>query len=231
MGMARKAISWLVAFALTVALFASPALAATYGYVNTKGYVRMHSGPAGSDPTTASVRGGTKVEILSASGSWVHVKLTTTGADGYIYKEYITKNKSSADTSASSAKLGFTGSTCTLKVGSSTLRTAASSSSGGVAKLVKGAEMAITGSTSLYYRVKVIRTGKKGYILKSAVKLGISARMRGKAYLRTSASTSAAAIRTVPKGASVVIYKASTGWSKVKYGSSTGYINNSYLKP
>ncbi|NLG25688.1 MAG: SH3 domain-containing protein [Clostridiales bacterium] len=227
--MTRRIVSWMVALMLAAALFAAPALAATYGYVTSSGYVRLRSGP-GDYPTVASVKAGSRVEMLGMKGNWYRVRLVGNNPYvGYIYKDYVRK-AAAAQSTAAKPVLGYTGATCTVRVASTALRKGVAASAGSIATLRKGAELAIAGSSGKYYKARDIHTGKKGYVLKTAVKAGASATMKGKAYMRTGGSTSARVLRTLPKGARLVVYKVNASWSKVRYGGKEGYVHNAYLR-
>ena len=128
------------------------------------------------------------------------------------------------------------------------MRKTASSSSSRIAKLNKGASVAILGTSGTYYKVSY--NNQEGYVSAQYVQLsstGSSTNTNtntntaaigtgittGNINFRTGPSTSYSKVSgcsKVPKGAAVEILATSGSWYQVRYNGYTGYLSSEYVK-
>jgi uncharacterized protein YgiM (DUF1202 family) len=170
---------------------------------------------------------GTKVTVLGKSGdNWYYVQ-TPSGQKGYVAAGYFS---TSSSTSSSS------GTTKTTAVAVN-MRSSAKVTDGNIILTVPaGRTVTVLSSSGNWYKVRY--NGKTGYMKSgyftdetsssSYVTEKVSANLR----LRSSTSTSSSSniITTIPKGASVKVYKeVSGGWYYVSYGSRKGYVKAGYF--
>ena len=169
---------------------------------------------------------GTKVTVLGKSGdNWYYVE-TSSGRKGYVAAGYLSSSSSSSSSG--------TNKTTAVAVN---LRSSAKVADGNIILTVPaGRTVTVLGSTGNWYKVRYNgRTGymKSGYFTdetssSSYVTEKTSANLR----LRSTTSTSSSSniITTIPKGASVKVYKeVSGGWYYVAYGSRKGYVKSGYF--
>jgi uncharacterized protein YgiM (DUF1202 family) len=171
---------------------------------------------------------GTKVTVLGKSGdNWYYVQ-TPSGQKGYVAAGYFSTSSSSSDSSSGTTK------TTAVAVN---LRSSAKVTDGNIILTVPaGRTVTVLSSSGNWYKVRY--NGKTGYMKSgyftdetsssSYVTEKTSANLR----LRSSKSTSSSSniITTIPKGASVKVYKeVSGGWYYVSYGSRKGYVKAGYF--
>jgi uncharacterized protein YgiM (DUF1202 family) len=171
---------------------------------------------------------GTKVTVLGKSGdSWYYVQ-TPSGQKGYVAAGYFTTSSSSSSSSSGTTK------TTTVAVN---LRSSAKVTDGNIILTVPaGRTVTVLSSSGNWYKVRY--NGKTGYMKSgyftdettssSYVTEKTSANLR----LRSTTSTSSSSniITTIPKGASVKVYKeVAGGWYYVSYGSKKGYVKAGYF--
>ena len=112
---------------------------------------------------------GTKVTIDGVSGEWY--KVTADGFTGYVYKEYITTNKTSYSTSSTSSTSTTSSTTTTTRYGivsnlnsgyTLDFRTAPNTSSEVIGSLSNGTAVNILGETNGWYYIEY--NGETGYV-------------------------------------------------------------------
>ena len=194
-------------------------------YVTVNLHLRSSAKITSSNIITTLAK-GTKVTVLGKSGdNWYYVE-TSSGRKGYVAAGYLS--------SSSSSPSSGTNKTTAVAVN---LRSSAKVADGNIILTVPaGRTVTVLGSTGNWYKVRYNgRTGymKSGYFTdetssSSYVTEKTSANLR----LRSTTSTSSSSniITTIPKGASVKVYKeVSGGWYYVAYGSRKGYVKSGYF--
>ena len=116
-------------------------------------YVRMRSGPSTSYSILGSYNQGTSMTVTGASGDWY--KVSYNGAEGYVYKTYLTLSSGDDFT--------VTDQTATEAVvtGAVHMRTGPDTSYTSMRVLGAGAKVTITGSSGKWYRISY--NGAEGY--------------------------------------------------------------------
>lgn len=194
-------------------------------YVTVNLHLRSSAKITSSNIITTLAK-GTKVTVLGKSGdNWYYVE-TSSGRKGYVAAGYLSSSSSSSSSG--------TNKTTAVAVN---LRSSAKVADGNIILTVPaGRTVTVLGSTGNWYKVRYNgRTGymKSGYFTdetssSSYVTEKTSANLR----LRSTTSTSSSSniITTIPKGASVKVYKeVSGGWYYVAYGSRKGYVKAGYF--
>ena len=194
-------------------------------YVTVNLHLRSSAKITSSNIITTLAK-GTKVTVLGKSGdNWYYVE-TSSGRKGYVAAGYLSSSSSSSSSG--------TNKTTAVAVN---LRSSAKVTDGNIILTVPaGRTVTVLGSTGNWYKVRYNgRTGymKSGYFTdetssSSYVTEKTSANLR----LRSTTSTSSSSniITTIPKGASVKVYKeVSGGWYYVAYGSRKGYVKAGYF--
>ena len=194
-------------------------------YVTVNLHLRSSAKITSSNIITTLAK-GTKVTVLGKSGdNWYYVE-TSSGRKGYVAAGYLSSSSSSSSSG--------TNKTTAVAVN---LRSSAKVANGNIILTVPaGRTVTVVGSTGNWYKVRYNgRTGymKSGYFTdetssSSYVTEKTSANLR----LRSTTSTSSSSniITTIPKGASVKVYKeVSGGWYYVAYGSRKGYVKAGYF--
>ena len=194
-------------------------------YVTVNLHLRSSAKITSSNIITTLAK-GTKVTVIGKSGdNWYYVE-TSSGRKGYVAAGYLSSSSSSSSSG--------TNKTTAVAVN---LRSSAKVADGNIILTVPaGRTVTVLGSTGNWYKVRYNgRTGymKSGYFTdetssSSYVTEKTSANLR----LRSTTSTSSSSniITTIPKGASVKVYKeVSGGWYYVAYGSRKGYVKSGYF--
>lgn len=199
---------------------------------------------------------GTKVTVTTTlSNGWA--KVSYNGKTGYVNAKYLTKL--TTNTTASTPKtVATTTNTDTSKISyvyanSLTLREGASVNFKALDYLVKNTKLQIVSYSGDWVKVKVLSTGKTGYVNGNYITKPVSSETvkvsntnvsnttstastavtkfvtsSDGLNLRSSASASSTKLANIPYGTQVSVTSTSNGWGKVTYNSKTGYINLSY---
>ncbi len=210
------------------------------GTINAS-YVRLRSGASTSSGILATLQKGASMTVKGSSGDWYSVSYN--GTDGYVYKQYLTVEGESSSSSSSSSQTG------TINANYVRLRSGASTASGILATLNKGASMTVTGSSGDWYAVTY--NGTDGYVYKQYLTVGSgssssssnnsditveavsedSGTIRGYyVRVRTGPSTSSSIITSLNTGAKLDVTGITGDWYQVKYNGQTGYVYKSYLQ-
>ena len=142
---------------------------------------------------------------------------------------------------AMAASYPFTG---VIKDDTNMRSTASSYASNIIRRIPEGDYVTVTGETGNFYRVTY--DGKTGYVFKQyveetsqTVNTGTGLTATGYPYttistdsvnLRKTASTSAARLTTIPKGATITVHKLSGSWANVTYSGKTGWVVKDYIQ-
>lgn len=130
------------------------------------------------------------------------------------------------------------GDTYTVNVSSVNIRSSASTDAKVITRASRGENVEVLGTSGDWYKVKY--SGETGYIRKDMLVEGKTATSSSSkptatvtgssVNIRKSASTGAAILKRVEKGAVLEAVSISDGWVKVKYSGETGYVSADYVK-
>ena len=152
-----KRISLRLLVILLISLFVcSTALASSSAVVNTSALI-VRKGASTSAKKVATLGQGTRVEILSTSGSWS--KISYRGHTGYAYSKYLSKSTTSGSSSSSRIRAYTTTSASVYSSGTS--------SSTKLGTVAKGTMVYVVGKSGNYYKVQNSSGSATGYISKS----------------------------------------------------------------
>lgn len=199
------------------------------------GSLKVRAGQGTNYSVKGYVNHGDAIKLLKVYDEWSKIRVTKSGVEGYIKNIYIYGYGTAGwsyveEENAPSPSSYDAGNVVTKNAGSTVnLRAEASSSSKKVGSLSQGAFLKITGSSGRWYKVTT-KSGKTGYVSKSYVALGASAKTTASLNVRKSASSSSGKLTTLSKGASVTILSVSGNWAQIHYsGNKTGYVSMNYL--
>ena len=226
------------------------AMAAEAGTVNVLA-LNLRSGASTSTGIIGVLYKGTSVTIESTSGAWYKVTATVGGksTSGYVYQQYITKGTQSGTQTGAAASSKSTG---TVTAGALNVRSAASMSASIIGCISKGTQVTIQGTSSQWYQVSVVISGRTvhGYVSASYVKLnsstGTTAGEIGTAVwvktgrvntavlnFRKGPGTGYERIGYLYEGYTVTIIEETGGWYKVTAATNgknlTGYVSAQYI--
>ncbi len=140
--------------------------------INAEG-VNLRSGPSTKDKSLGLLKKGTSITVISTSGSWCKVKVTSSGKTGYVYKSFVKQSAAKAtptpkaSSSASSAK----GAPGYINASEVNLRTSNSTKSKSLGKLKKNTVLEVLSTKGDWCEIRVVETKKTGYVAKRYVTL------------------------------------------------------------
>lgn len=180
--------------------------------------LNLRSGPGITYSVIAVMPKGTRVTVLSVSGSWA--KVIYGSKEGYAHTAYMTQI--TTQTMVTTANLN--------------MRTGPSTSYSIIRVIPNGAQVKVISTNNGWARV--IYGGSEGYASLSYLKIPSTLPSTGETIMvttanlnmRTGPSISYSIIRVIPNGAQVKVFSTSNGWAKVSYGGSEGYASLSYLR-
>ncbi|MFH5835267.1 SH3 domain-containing protein [Proteiniclasticum sp. C24MP] len=180
--------------------------------------LNLRSGPGTQYSVIAVMPKGTRVTVLSVSGSWA--KVIYGSKEGYAHTAYMTQV--TTQTMVTTANLN--------------MRTGPSTSYSIIRVIPNGVEVRVISTSNGWARV--IYGGSEGYASLSYLKTLSTLPSTGETVMvttanlnmRTGPSISYSIIRVIPMGAEVKVLSTSSGWARVVYGGSEGYASLSYLK-
>jgi len=203
------------------------------GFVNTT-KLNMRNGAGTGHAVVDTLAKNTAVNIYEVVGTWIRIDVPSTGKSGFVSGKYVTINSSSLTAYA----LGVTS-------GKVNLRKEATSKSESLAIVDGNSGITIYSADSKtgWYKVKVHKTGKEGYISPSYIKL-VSKVDKGSATssngivtassvnLRSGAGTSYSKVALLKKNDALNILEKSGDWYKVTVVATgkTGYVFATYVK-
>jgi len=258
--MTRKSISLVLALTLILSCFvAAPALAKTYTNLNGRSTTVSTTKPGdtlrirqsaskGDTPTVDYVRNNQAIILITEGAvgpeNWSRVRVTRTGAIGYLKNKYIqvlidARGYDNSDgeipdgSGGSDSGKGDVSSLANLGIvvtnygGSVNVRRLATSSSASLGTAATGEHLQLLGSSGNWFLVRTAG-GLRGYIFNSFVQVGIPASTTASVNLRTGAGTGFSVIRTLASGTSIRVIGTSGNWYRVRVGSSTGFLFSSY---
>lgn len=209
--------------------------AATYeGTVNTS-ILNVRSSTSTASPIVGKLTKGSVVTVYSTSNNWAQIDFN--GQKRYVSASYLSLKSASNQETAQPSKEYIAQENVNVRVSRTT-------SSSVITTIPKGSTvtyLASYGATGSW--LKVSYKGKTGYVAaryftikdsSTVVQQSTSVNYAAKATvnLRSSTSTTASIIGSVPKG-SIVSYISSHGasgsWMKIKYNGKTGYVAAAYF--
>ena len=204
-------------------------------YVNTNSRgLNLRSEPNGT--ILGSYPRGTKVTVLSTSGSWS--KVSVNGQTGYMLTQWLSSSKPSSGSTGSSSSIGTAVVSNPLDTQVLFLRSEPSTQSAALGYYRNGKTVTLLEKLDGWYKVKV--DGVTGYMM--ARYLDVSEDVHsgtatvynpnGNSYVnfRSGASLNASVIRTVPVGTKIDVLSKGTDWTKTEIDGVTGYISTWFLK-
>ena len=200
-------------------------------YVSANGgSLKLRKGPGTDYGVAGYLEHGDKITVQSTGSVWSKVKVNATGKVGYIKNKYIATGSNTTPSTTPSTSSGYQCGKITTKTtaGAVNVRKGAGTSYASVGTVGRGTLLKITAQDGNWYKV-VTATGLTGYVSKSYVSTGITARTTANLNMRKGAGSSYARVTTLSKGAAVTVYSVSGNWAYVKSGSSSGYVSINYL--
>ena len=206
-----------------------------YGSINATN-VNFRTGPSTSTASLGRYSRGTEFGVYGKSGSWYHVRLLSTGQDGYVYARYLTLTGSgTGDTQIIGAG--------SLTTGGVNIRTGPSTAYKSLGKLQRNTLVTVLGTEGSWYRVRVASSGQEGYVFARYISLnhtgaasggtassGQAKINAGLLNLRDQPSTSKGKVLlTMRRGYTVTVHSIANGWAYVTYNGKKGYCYAKYL--
>lgn len=136
--------------------------------------VNFRSGPSTKDKSLGQLAKGTAVSVLSATGSWYQIKVTSTGKTGYVYKTFVTLAATTTVPAVATATPAITGTSGYISGSSVNLRSGPSTRDKSLGKLALNTPIQILSTTGKWTQIKVSATGAIGYVYSTYVKLSAS---------------------------------------------------------
>ncbi len=203
------------------------------GEINADG-VNIRAGSSTSTRSYGRLLKHTALDIYEKTGSWYHVRVKSSGLEGYVYAKYITltqlSNYSSAGVSSSDGYINASG--IILRKGPDTRYNS-------LGKLSRFTSVRVMGSYGSWYQIVIPSADLTGYTLAKYVTMTapikpvtVTGVVTGRLNLREQPSTSSGSriLLTMDKGSTVTIYSTANGWCYVDYGGTKGYCYASYVK-
>lgn len=230
----KKLAAMVISVVLILAVLAPAALADTvYGVIKTPtkdgaAHLRIKAGVTQS--IVGWAQNGDEVEVLYKGNTWHRVRLLKNGKTGWVYGGYLRFTETVPEDTEIAAQVSGTVAQVMTKYPASriNLRYGAGTQYAIVGAYGRGTRMEILDESGNWYKVKVADDGVQGWMSKTYVSLGMSARTTGRVNLRYGAGTDYAIIRTLKNNQNVTVTWVGEKWSKVQVDGETGYISNSY---
>lgn len=195
------------------------------------GTMNVRSGAGTNYSIAGYAKHGERITVLQKGSEWSKIKVERTGITGYIKTKYIKDlgGSSSNQTTQTTATAYDLATVMTNTVnGKVNLRKGAGTTYASVTTLSRGTQLKVTGSSGNWYAVETMN-GQTGYIAKTYVSFGISAKTTAGVNFRKGAGTSYGVLRTLAKGTTVTLHSVTGNWAKITYGGKTGYVSLNYL--
>ena len=204
-------------------------------YVNTNSRgLNLRSEPNGT--ILGSYPRGTKVTVLSTSGSWS--KVSVGSQTGYMLTQWLSGSKPASGSSGSSSAIGTAVVCNPLDTQVLFLRSEPTTQSEALGYYRNGKTVTLLKKLDGWYKVKV--DGVTGYMMARYLDVSedihngsaIVYNPNGNSYVnfRSGASLNASVIRTVPVGTKIRVLSKGTDWTKTEIDGVTGYISTWFLK-
>ena len=205
-----------------------------YVSTNNRG-LNLRSEPDGD--ILGSYPRGTKVTVLSSSGSWS--KVIVGGQTGYMASQWLSAKKPSSSSGSASSQISGT---AVVNNPRDTqvlfLRSEPSTDSEALGYYRNGKTVTLLKKLDGWYKVKV--DGQTGYMMAKYLKVTDEVSSgtatvynpNGNSYVnfRRSASLNAAVLAHVPVGTKIDVLEKGTDWTKTEIDGVTGYISTWFLK-
>lgn len=205
--------------------------------------VRMRSGAGTGYSTIASYAVGTKVDVLSVSGSWSRIRVS--GKTGYMMNRYLTTTVPGSGGSSTPEFVPFTAYVTSANGKGVNLRAMAASGSQVLAQYPVGTSASVLSQVGDWYRVEI--SGVKGYMMRKFLTTKqpsgggdggsstsnytayvTSANGKG-VYLRSGAGKSYSSVGFYGVGTQVTVLEHNATWDRVRIGTREGYMMNQFL--
>lgn len=190
--------------------------------------LNVRSGPGTNYSVSGWVIDGDEIDLLSIGDTWTKIQVLRSGRVGYIKNAYIDDLQSGGSSSAPSTPSTSGTATAGRVTGSGVnMRKGPGTSYAKVTTLYSGTPLKLWDSSGNWYYASTLG-GTKGWISKTYVATGYTARTSARVNLRQ--SPNGTLIRTLSTGTQVTVQSITGTWSKVKVGSTTGYVFSKYLR-
>ena len=217
------------------------------------GSLNLRQGPSKAFESIGFVKAGDAIQVYSGTETkdfegeeWVQVKVSRTGKTGYIKTKYVTKDASKAVSAANTVYVSAGG-------GGLNVRTGPGKGYEIAGYAVHGEAIEVLERGTTWSRVKVVRTGKTGYIKTKYIKGSTSTGKSGSSSASTSsggsydvasvmtkaaggvvnmrggAGTGYAPVAKLTRGTRLKVTGKSGNWYKVSAAGQTGYILKDYV--
>ena len=226
--------------------------------VNVNSTLRVRKSASTSSESLGYLKNGSKVEIVSKSGSWYKIKYNK--GYGYVHKDYIketstsTNNTNDKNNTSNNVTVVATKQGVVVNIKSTlTVRKSASTDSEALGYLKNGSKVEIVSKSGSWYKIKYNKG--YGYVHKDyiketststnntndknntsnnvtvvATKQGVVVNIKSTLTVRKSASTDSEALGYLKNGSKVEIVSKSGSWYKIKYNKGYGYVYKDYIK-
>ena len=224
----------------------------TAKYVSGTESLNLRASDSASSAVLGTLSKGEKVVVLDTYSNWCKVQASC-GLVGFVNTGYLSSSASSESGTSSSGDTGSGSTNVNLSTGTGTTTTTTTSSSSTVTgtvtasslnirsspstgaaslgKLAKGAVVTLTAQSGDWYKIEY--NGITGYVLKTYVTRSATVYTgtvtASTLNVRASASTSAASLGKLIKGATVTLKAQSGDWYKIVYGDGYGYVLKTYI--
>ncbi len=201
--------------------------------------VNLRSGAGITYKSLGKLARRTAVTVLSVSGNWCQVKVTSTGKTGYVYRTYVQLSSTPAPTPTPSAANAY------ISRSGVNYRTGASTSYKSLGRLSRGTAVTVLGSSGSWYQIQVVSSGKTGYVYKTYVKFTAatptptpSSQVTANAFInasgvnyRAGASTAHTSLGRLAKNTSIAVLGVTGDWYYIQIINTgkTGYVYKSYV--
>ena len=200
------------------------------GTGTTTGSVNFRKGPGSSYASIKMLSKGTKLTIYALENGWY--KVSVGGTTGYISKEYVKVDSGSTTAPSTTTWVGEVYGEYVRMRSTPDLNT----QSNILGDYPVGTRVTILAQTANGF-YQVIVNGVTGYMHKDYVKIvgeteaasTSMAATTANVYLRAKASSTGAALTTIPKGATLTILGSSGDYYQAQYGSLSGYLVKKYV--
>ncbi len=216
----------------------------TTRYVANTESLNLRASSSASSAVLGTLAKGEKVVVLDTYASWSKVQAAC-GLVGFVNSTYLSSS-ANADTGSTgnTGNTGNTGSsgtnsnlgssskvTGTANASSLNIRSGPSIGTASLGKLEKGAVVTLLAQSGDWYKIEY--NGVTGYVLKTYITRGAAVQTGTVAAsslnVREKASTTAASLGKLEKGAVVTLAAQSGDWYKIEYGDGYGYVLKTYI--
>ena len=210
----------------------------TTRYVANTESLNLRASNAASSAVLGTLAKGEKVVVLDTYSSWSKVQAAC-GLVGFVNSTYLsssananTGSTGNTGNSGTNTNLGSSSKvTGTVNASSLNIRSGPSTGTASLGQLAKGAVVTLLAQSGDWYKIEY--NGVTGYVLKTYITRGAAVQTgtvsASSLNVRQKASTTAASLGKLERGAVVTLTAQSGDWYKIKYGDGYGYVLKTYI--